>query len=136
MTADVFRPAGAAFKLSLGSRGEMLAWGYLTRAGFKILEKNYRTRLGEMDVIAEKEKRIFFIEVKTRSTSAKGFPEESVTVVKQRRIARLASSYLQKNKKQDHAAAFAVISILWQPPQTPEVRWFENAFCLDERYFA
>ena len=114
----------------------MFAWGYLVREGFKILEKNYRTKLGEMDVIAEKSKRIYFIEVKTRSTADKGFPEESVTKLKQRRIARLALSYLQKNKRLENAAAFGVISILWQPPREPELRWFENAFVLDDSYFA
>lgn len=136
MSSEVFGPGGSAFKLSLGDRGEMLAWGYLARAGFKILEKNYRTRLGEIDVIAEKNKRLYFVEVKTRSTSDKGLPEESVTALKQRRIARLASGYLQKNKKMEHAAAFGVISILWQPPLPPELRWFENAFSLEDGYFA
>jgi len=136
MSSEVFGPKGPEFKLSLGNRGEMLAWGYLVRSGFKILEKNYRTKLGEIDVIAEKNKRLYFVEVKTRSTSDKGLPEESVTVLKQRKIARLASGYLQKNNKLEQAAAFGVISILWQPPLAPEVRWFENAFSLDEGYFA
>jgi len=132
VSSEVFGPGGPAFKLSLGDRGEMLAWGYLARAGFKILEKNYRTRFGELDVIAEKNKRLYFIEVKTRSTADKGQPEEAVTVSKQRRIVRLAAAYLQKSKKQDQSAAFGVISILWQPPRPPDLRWFENAFSLDD----
>lgn len=136
MNAEIFGPSGAAFKLSLGNRGEMLAWGYLARSGFKILEKNYRTKIGEIDVVAEKNKRIYFIEVKTRSTAAKGLPEEAVTIPKQRQITRLASSYLQKNKKLEQASAFGVISILWQPPLPPELRWFENAFSLDDDMFA
>lgn len=135
MNGEVFRPQGAAFKLSLGDRGEMLAWGYLTRNGFEVLEKNHRTRLGEIDIIAKKNKRIYFIEVKTRSTADKGLPEEAVTVKKQQQIARLALGYLKKNKQMNHAAAFGVISILWQPPLSPELRWFENAFSLGDDDF-
>ena len=136
MTAEVFRPAGPSFKLALGERGEMLAWGYLVRAGFKILEKNFRTRLGEIDVIAEKNKKIYFIEVKTRSDADKGLPQESVTAAKQRRIAHLAAQYLQKKKQQDRSAAFGVVSILWQPPAAPVIRWIENAFMLEDGFFA
>lgn len=132
----VFRPLGPSFKMSLGQRGEMMAWGYLARAGFTLIEKNYRSRLGEIDIIAEKQKRLYFIEVKTRSGADKGRPEEAVTAAKQKQMARLAAAYLQSQRKSGCAVSFAVISILWQPSAAPEIRLIEDAFVLEEGFFA
>ncbi len=122
---------GALFNLALGARGEIMAWGYLLRQGFKIREKNFHSKLGEIDIVAEKKGRLYFIEVKTRSGTEYGLPQEAVTREKQKRLARLAAGYLQKKKKMDSPASFAVISVLWQPPRDPEIRMIDNAFIVE-----
>ena len=126
-----FKPAGSTAQLSLGARGEILALEYLRRERFRILEKNHRSRLGEIDIVAEKKGRLYFVEVKTRSGPERGSGAESVTREKQRRLARLAAAYLQKNKKTDAPVSFAVISILWQPPQEAKISWIDNAFMVE-----
>jgi len=136
MSSEIFRPLGGTFTFSLGKRGEMFAWGYLSRAGYHLLEKNYRTRLGEIDIVAQKGERLYFIEVKTRSTADKGLPAEAVTPEKQRKIARLALAYLKAHNELNRKISFGVFSLLWQPPAEPEVCWLENAFSLEEGYSA
>lgn len=86
----------------LGRRGEELAADYLRRLGFSIRETNVRSRLGEIDIIAEVprdngEPLLVFVEVKTRRGTAFGSPVEAVTTRKQRQLTRLAEAYLQQN---------------------------------------
>lgn len=114
--------------LSLGERGEMIGWGYLVRNGFKILEKNYRCTLGEIDVIAEKGKRLFFIEIKTRAQSKFGLPQEAVHESKQHRIIRVAEWYLKEKQKGEPHSAFCVLAITMKNPAEPEIVLIENAF--------
>src|SRR5688572_28255294 len=90
-----FSPLKTPFRVSLGDRGEMIAAGYLSRNGYKILEKNYRCKLGELDIICQKDGRIFFLEVKTRTTNQFGRPEESVGFLKQKKLIDLAKWYLK-----------------------------------------
>ncbi len=97
---------------SLGTNGEKRAEVYLRRRGYRIVEKNYRCRLGEIDLIAFKDKTIVFCEVKTRNNKEYGEPYESVTRHKQERLRLLAEIYLQKTKRYDFDCRFDVISIL------------------------
>lgn len=108
-----------------GLKGEALAISYLKRKGYKILEKNYRTKFGEIDVIASKDDVVVFIEVKTRTTEAFGAPEESVTRQKQERIKKAALYYL-KHLKTIPALRFDVISIELKPE--PQIEHIEYAF--------
>ena len=78
-----------------GSRGELLAAGYLRRQGYTILRTNWRCRRGEIDIIARDGATLVFVEVRTRRSTNLGSPEESVTPAKQRRLAELAQTYLQ-----------------------------------------
>jgi putative endonuclease len=96
---------------ALGRRGEDLACDYLEHNGFAIVERNYRTRRGEIDIIAHGENREVFVEVKTRRTSEFGEPEEAVTDTKVRRIRGVASEYLHE-KKLGTDVRFDVISVL------------------------
>jgi len=85
---------------SLGRRGEELAADFLRRHGFRIRETNVRSRLGEIDIIADapgdrEEPPLVFIEVKTRRSSVYGSPVEAVGTAKQRRLTRLAAAYRQ-----------------------------------------
>ncbi len=116
------------FHLSLGERGEMIGWDYLVKNGFKILEKNYRCVLGEIDVVAKKDGRLRFIEIKTRSSHQFGRPEESVHYFKQRKLLQLAQWYLKEKRRSDISISFDVLSISWALPQEPEIRLIENAF--------
>ncbi len=124
-------PQKKPFHVSLGERGEMIAWSYLRQKGYTLLEKNYRCRIGEIDAIAEKDRRIVFIEIKTRSSSRFGAPEEAVHTRKQRKLLRLAEWYLKEKKWEDKPLAFSVLAIQLKEGQGPEMRLIENAFSVD-----
>jgi putative endonuclease len=82
-----------ALKDILGKRGEELAAGYLAEHGYRILERNWRCRDGEIDVIAQLADQIVFVEVKTRSSVAYGHPLEAITPAKLARLRRLAAAW-------------------------------------------
>ena len=81
--------------VSKGAAGEVLAARFLRERGYDILTANYRTRLGEIDIIAADKQYIAFVEVKTRNDAAIYAPREAVTKEKQRRILRTAARFLQ-----------------------------------------
>lgn len=118
--------------MTLGDRGEIVAAAYLVKSGYKILEKNFRCALGEIDIVAEKSGRLYFAEVKTRTSDRFGRPEESVHEIKQRKIIKLAEWYLKAHKIQDRPISFLVAAVDWSGPQEPSVRIIENAFQASE----
>lgn len=79
---------------SLGALGEKLASQYLKKDGYSIVERNYRIRNGEIDIIAKNNGELIFVEIKTRSTERYGYPEEGVTFLKKKRMATAIRSYL------------------------------------------
>ena len=81
----------------LGTRGEALAAAHLEALGMRIAARNYRTRYGEVDLIAHEGDTVVFVEVKTRRGSAYGTPEESITPRKLDHLAKTAVLYLQAN---------------------------------------
>ncbi len=117
----------AQFRLSLGERGEMAAWNYLIQAGYGLVEKNFRCPLGEVDVIAERNGRLVFIEVKTRSSHDYGCPEEAVHPEKQRKLILLAQAYLKARKKECRIS-FDVLAVTWKLPEPPRFRLIQDAF--------
>ncbi len=97
----------------MGKLGERLASEYLAGKGCKILAANYRVgRLGEIDLIAAKNGRVCFIEVKTRSGETYGTPAEAVTFKKQRTIRQVAACYLKAHGSGDYQVQFDVIEVL------------------------
>ena len=78
------------FKKLLGDRGERLAAKFLRKRGFKIIARQYKTRMGELDLIARDGHDIVFVEVKTRRSDAAGHPVEAITPTKQQKLTRLA----------------------------------------------
>ncbi|MBK5246056.1 MAG: YraN family protein [Peptostreptococcaceae bacterium] len=80
--------------MNLGEKGELLAKFYLEKKGYTILEQNFRTRYGEIDIIAKFQGEIIFFEVKTRSSMDYGLPCEAVNKSKQRKIHGVANFYL------------------------------------------
>jgi putative endonuclease len=80
---------------ALGELGEWWARKYIEQNGYHIRETNYRCREGEIDIVAEHEGCLVFVEVRTKTGSRFGTPEESVTVAKQEKLVSVAMSYLQ-----------------------------------------
>lgn len=80
--------------MNLGKKGELLAKDYLEKKGYTILAQNFRTRYGEIDIIAKFKGEIIFFEVKTRSSTEHGLPCEAVNKLKQRKIRGVANYYL------------------------------------------
>ncbi len=120
--------------LFLGSKGEETATALLKENGYKILHRNYKTKLGEIDIIARDRDTYVFIEVKTRRTARFGSPAEAVVRNKQRQISKAALSFLKANNLLQEKARFDVVSILWGPGGKPKAGLIKNAFELDERY--
>ncbi len=107
----------------LGVSGETFAKNYLKKKGYKIIEQNYKNKLGEIDIIASKDKTIIFIEVKARDTIAYGRPSEAVNFFKQNKIRKVAERFLIENKLTACPCRFDVIEIVGQ-----ELNHIENAF--------
>ena len=96
---------------ALGKTGEDLAAAELERRGYAILARSYRTRYGEIDIVAEEGDTLVFVEVKVRATGECGTAAEAVTRHKQRRIASMASDYLARNDLSEIACRFDVVAI-------------------------
>jgi putative endonuclease len=94
----------------LGNKGEDLAARYLRKRGYRILKRNYRSPLGEIDIIAEDRGTLVFVEVKTRAGDSFGRPLEAVGPRKQRKILDTALHYLSRLKEQP-PARFDIVSI-------------------------
>jgi putative endonuclease len=93
-----------------GREGEEIAAGFLKRNGYKILERNYRCRLGEIDIIAERGGEIHFVEVKYRTHPIHGTPLESITPQKISRLIKLAAHFLCE-RRLERACHFSVVGI-------------------------
>ncbi len=107
----------------VGVSGERKAKEYLTKNKYKILCCNYKTPLGEIDIIAKQKDVIVFVEVKTRTNTNFGLPRESVTTYKQNKIKQVATQFLQKNNLINSKVRFDVIGIL-----ADELTHIANAF--------
>ena len=94
-----------------GQEGERLAARFLEEQGFRILDRNYRNRLGEIDIVAEDRGVLVFVEVRTLKSSAGHSPEETIQWKKQQRISRTALAYIQYKRLEDRPARFDVVSI-------------------------
>ena len=108
----------------IGSSYEEAAASYIEKNGGRILERNFRCRHGEIDLIAKDGKYICFVEVKARNRDRSGYAEEAVTLKKQRIISRVADFYrVQAKLKEDAFFRFDVIAI-----NGDELIWHKNAF--------
>ena len=111
------------YKKLLGRAGEKRAVEFLKKNGFKILKTNFKTMLGEIDIIAEEKGVIVFIEVKTRTSDSFGLPCEAVDKKKQEKYYKTAMFYLQKEKKTDSECRFDVVEI-----ENGQINHIFNAF--------
>ena len=99
------------YKQKFGKYGEEFATEYLKKNKYKILERNYKNRYGEIDIIASKNKVTVFVEVKTRFSSSYGSPYEAVDFYKRRRITNSAKAYLVKKGQFYSDVRFDVIEV-------------------------
>ena len=114
-------------QLALGKQGEDLACRKLRRLGYEILARRYRTRHGEIDIVAMDGEVLVFVEVKTRSSDRFGTPLAAVTPVKQRRLTRMALDYLARSHTTGVPCRFDVVSVVVGNPR-PVVEVVSNAF--------
>ncbi|MEW5819908.1 MAG: YraN family protein [Cyanobacteriota bacterium] len=117
-------------KNKIARQGELLATEYLINKGYKILQNNWRySRTGEIDIIAQKNQEIIFVEVKTRSTTNCGEPFESIDENKQQQIYNLAEIYISKNQfPETFSFRFDAIGVILK--KIPEITHLENAYQL------
>lgn len=114
-------------KRELGQYGEKLAAEFLERQGFKIVERNFNTRWGEIDVIARRGRSLHFVEVKTRSGTAHGEPEEAINYFKQQRLLGAAKMYLlARDVDLPNYQIDSVSIIIGDENQKPVIRYCEN----------
>jgi len=95
----------------LGKHGESVAIKHLKKNGYRILERNYRSDLGEIDIIARDKDTLVFIEVKTRKSHRFGDPKSAITPKKQRKISMVALGYLKATRQEGARARFDVVAI-------------------------
>ena len=115
---------------SLGQRGEAAAARFLRRKGYKIVACGQRDgSRGEIDVVAVDGRTVVFVEVKTRRSLDMGHPAESVDDRKQRRLTRLAVSYLTRHDLLECSARFDVVAVTWpEGHRRPHIEHIRNAF--------
>lgn len=110
-----------------GQEGERIAERYLSKKGYRLVERNYRCPMGEVDLIVLDRRVIVFVEVKTRHDDRFGVPLESVHPRKQRKMIKAALWFLSEHKLHNREARFDVVGISLAG-QEPVVEHVENAF--------
>lgn len=112
----------------LGKLGEKLAQEYLKGQGYHILETNFRSHWGEIDIVAQDKDELVFVEVRTRSSDQFGSPEESVTGIKKEKLISTALSYLQNHENLPQFWRFDVVAIETTPAGKPaRIELIQNA---------
>ena len=120
-------------RLNLGCLGENRCIGFLKKKGYKIIGRNYRCPIGEIDIIARDKDVLCFIEVKTRRTHKFGLPkfglpQEAVNQHKRNKLIQVALSYIKKKNLEDSNLRFDVIAV------SEDIQLIKNAFSADNRY--
>lgn len=111
--------------LASGQQGETLAADYLEKKGYQIITKNFRYKRAEIDIIARKGSLLVFVEVKARSSSTFGFPEEFVDKKKVSLIMEAADHYINVHQWEG-LIRFDIVSVMLKPPVS--IHHFEDAF--------
>jgi len=125
------RALGRLFrKRPLGRRGERAAARYLRRRGYKIIARGDHLGPGELDLVAvDRDRTLVFVEVKTRESAEAGHPSEAVDPAKQRRLTRLAVTFMKRHGLMEYPARFDVIAVTWPDSQRhPSIEHFPDAF--------
>lgn len=110
----------------LGKAGEDEAAKWLQRNGYRIVYRNYRSRLGEIDIICEKDALLIFVEVRSKRSLRFGSGAESVNYQKQNKVRQVAQVFLAQQRLYDQSIRFDVIDVQFTP--TIQINHIENAF--------
>lgn len=110
-----------------GEKGEEIAVRHLKKEGYKIIETNYRNKLGEIDIVAKDKDTIVFAEVKTRRSVRFGSPKQAITIQKQKKISMVALCYLKATGQTAARARFDVVGVISNQDK-PVVEIIKNAF--------
>ena len=121
------------FRKQVGNKGESLAEDYIKRKGYNIIQRNYRCRLGEIDIIAKDDDTIVFIEVRTKQNENFGTPQDSVTSTKMSKISKTALSFIHEKNLSGFSYRFDFIAITFSQGK-PNIEHIENAFMPNGRY--
>ena len=113
---------------SLGKLGENLACAALKERGYAIIARRYRTKLGEIDIVARDGETTVFVEVKTRAGDDFGGAAAAVTPWKQRRVAQMAVDYLSRHRLHDTLCRFDVVTVDVVDGEEPRVEVYPHAF--------
>ena len=112
-----------------GKLGEALAAGFLVNRGCRVIEKNYRCPLGEIDLVVRDGGVVAFVEVRTRASESFGHPFESVDRLKRHRIRAVAGHYLgERGSARCDALRFDVVAIVFREGEEPAIEWIPGAF--------
>jgi putative endonuclease len=111
-----------------GIRGESLAVKYLKKKGYKIIERNYRCQWGEIDLIARDGKTLIFVEIKSRSSSDFGLPQDAVDRFKQEKLIQAAKAYMAEHHVQETIPARFDVVAVQLTPSGPEMELIKDAF--------
>ena len=115
--------------ITLGQRGEQIAAVQIEAKGYRIVERNFRCKLGEIDLIATDKEYLIFIEVKTRTeTNSDISPLLSITRSKQKKLKTLGTYYIAKNEIYHRQPRFDVIGIVLTSNGNHRIEYIENAF--------
>jgi len=112
---------------ALGSKGEDLAIQFLKKKGYRIIKRNYKTSVGEIDIIARDGNTIVFVEVKTRTNDSFGYPFEAVNKKKRHKLKNLALLYLKRQVKES-PVRFDVLSIFYADGRERKIEHIKDAF--------
>ena len=116
-------------KRDIGKEGEDIAAKYLTEKGFEILERNfYYSNHGEIDIVANHNNQLVFIEVKSRLNLEYGEPEYAITRKKIKQIKKMAELYLFDKEIEEVDCRFDVVAVLLEDKSNPKITHYENAF--------
>src|SRR4030067_3631938 len=121
-------------RISKVKKGEDAAASFLAKEGYKIIERNFRCPLGEIDIVALDKGVLVFVEVKTRSSNKFGLPEEAVNRRKQNQMTKAAQFYISRKKLFNSPARFDVVAVILSGEKI-EVRVIRNAFDLSYGLF-
>jgi putative endonuclease len=121
-------PSRPEKKDPLGDRGENLAARELRNKGYRIIARNFKCVMGEIDIIARDGKTLVFVEVKTRADDDTVAPEEQINPSKMHRCTKAARFYLGRYGQPQPPARFDVVAVVWPQGRAPTLRHIENAF--------
>ncbi len=113
-------------KNNTGDEGEFRAADFLRKQGYKILQRNYNCRTGEVDIIAKESGTIIFVEVKTRREGGKELPEAALTQKKRHRLCKAAQHFMRKYKMKDPLFRFDLIGLEYNENNEWEIHHWEN----------